>query len=144
MCLAICSAATASAQEMSDESLARIRERLQQPPSKLTLYFPKADFSVYVEGRRPLADVFEPPPWVTVPDELAAPKIGTGGVNDVALGHQSTIVGGSVDPGVIGHAISRSIRTRAARAEVRRAIAEYCRAHRDEPGADQICGEPAR
>jgi hypothetical protein len=144
MCLAICGAATASAQEMSDESLARIRERLQQAPSALTLYFPTADFSVYVEGRRPLEDIFEPPPWVSVPDEFAAPTIRGAGLTDPALPQQSMAAGGGVDPGIMAHAISRSIRTRAARAEVRRAIAEYCSAHREEPGADQICGEPPR
>jgi hypothetical protein len=146
VCLAICSAATAAAQEVSDESLARIRERLQQPPSKLVLYFPKADFSVYVEGRRPLEDVFAQPPWVTVPDEFAAPKIrGAGGLTDPALPFQTMpIVGASVDYVAVSRAISRSIRTRAARAEVKRAIAEYCSAHREEPGADQICGESAR
>jgi hypothetical protein len=136
---ALCSATAAAAQVISEESLARIRDGLQKPPSPFTLQISNADFSVFIEGRRPLADVFELPPWVTVPDELAAPKIGTGGVNDVALAHQSTLGGGSIDPGVIGHAISRSIRTRAARAEVKRAIAEYCAAHRDEPGADKIC-----
>jgi hypothetical protein len=135
----LCSATAAAAQDVSDESLAKVREGLQKAPSPFTLRMPKADFSVFTEGRRPLADVFEPPPWVTVPDEFAAPKIGTGGVNDVGLAHQSTIVGGSIDPGVIGHAISRSVRTRAARGEVKRAIADYCAAHRDEPGADKIC-----
>jgi len=135
MCVAIFSTATAAAQDVSDESLARIRERLQQPPSNLTLSFPQANFSVYVEGRRPLENVFAQPPWVPVPDEFAAPAIrGTGGP-----GYSNLIAGGSVDPGVIAHAISRSIRTRAARAEVKRAIAEYCSAHREEPGADQIC-----
>jgi len=137
--LAFCGAAMAGAQQVSDESLARVRNALQKPPSLFTFQMPKADFSVFIEGRRPLADVFDRPPWVLAPDELAAPKIGTGGVNDVGLAHQSTLVGGSVDPGVIGHAISRAVRTHAARAEVKRAIAEYCVAHRDEPGADKIC-----
>jgi hypothetical protein len=138
-CLAIGGAASAGAQVVSDDTLARVREKLQQPASTLVLDVRQANYTVYIEGRRPLADVFETPPWVPVPDELAAPKIGTGGVNDVALAHQSTAAGGSIDPGVVGHAISRAIRTRAARAEVKRSIAEYCSAHRDEPGADQIC-----
>ena len=124
---------------VSDDTLARVREKLQQPASTLVLDLRPANYTVYIEGRRPLADLFETPPWVPVPDELAAPKIGTGGVNDVGLAHQSMAAGGSIDPGVVGHAISRAIRTRAARAEVKRSIAEYCSAHRDEPGADQIC-----
>lgn len=145
MCVAIFSAVTAAAQDVSDESLARIRERLQQPPSKLALSFPQSSFYVYVEGRRPLEDVFAQPPWVPVPDELAAPKIRTGGLTDPALGRQTIpIVGGSVDYVAVSRAISRSIRTRAARAEVRRAIEEYCSEHREEPGADLICSEPLR
>jgi hypothetical protein len=135
----ICGADAAVAQQVSDEAVARVREGLQKPPSMLTLFVSKADFTISIEGRRPLADVFDPPPWITVPDELAAPKIGTGGVNDVGLAHQSTVAGGSIDPGAIGHAMSRSIRTRAARSEIKRAIAEYCSAHREEPGADKIC-----
>ena len=138
MWTALCGATAAAAQQTSDESLARVRDGLQKPPSPFTFQMPKADFSVLIEGRRPLADVFEPPPWVTVPDELDAPKIGTALV-DPALGRQTAVAGGSVDPGVIGHAISRAVRTRAARAEVRRAITEYCVVHRDEPGADKIC-----
>jgi len=140
--LSIAGAASAAGQGVSgvsDETLARVREKLQKRPSALVLDLTTTSYRVYIEGRRPFADVFEPPPWVPVPDELAAPKIGTGGVNDVALAHQSTAAGGSIDPGVVGHAISRAIRTRAARGEVKRSIAEYCSAHRDEPGADQIC-----
>ena len=141
ICVAICRATTASAQQVSDESLARIRAQLEGPPPKLALGVPTATFSVYIEGRRPLESVFEQPPWVPVPDEFAAPKIsGVGGLADPALGRQSIpIVGGSVDYLAASRAISRSIRTRAARAEVKRAIAEYCSAHREEPGADLIC-----
>jgi len=144
-CVATLTAAAAAAQDVSDESLARIRERLQEPPSTLTLSFPQATFTVYVEGRRPLENVFAQPPWVPVPDEFAPPKIsGVGGLENPGSRQAIPIVGGSIDYVAATHAISRSIRTRAARAEVKRAIAEYCSAHRDEPGADQICGEPPR
>ena len=138
-CLAIGGAAGAGAQVVSDDAFARVREKLQKPASTLVLDLRQADYTVYIEGRRPLADVFQTPPWVPVPDEFAAPKIGTGGVDDAALAHHSTAAGGSIDPGVVGRAISTAIRTRAARAEVKRSIADYCSAHRDEPGADQIC-----
>lgn len=129
MCLAMGSAAAASGQHVSDEALARVREKLQKPPSIVLLDLPKSDYSVYIEGRRPLAHVFEQPPWVSVPPEIVAPVGGR-------------VAGSSIDPGLVGHAISRAVRTRAARAEVKRSIAEYCDAHRDEPGADQICGRP--
>ena len=78
-----------------------------------------------------------------VPDEFAAPKIpGIGGLDNPGLGRQPMpIIGVSVDYVTAARAASRAIRTRAARAEVKRAIAEYCSAHREEPGADLICGE---
>jgi len=140
-CLTTCVVTTVAAQQVSDESLARIREQLQQPPSTFTLSLPTANFFVYVEGRRPLQDIFERPPWVPVPDEFAAPKMhGVEGLADPSLPRQAMpLVGASVDYVAAAHAISRSIRTRAARAEVKRAIAEYCSTHREEPGAEKIC-----
>lgn len=114
------------------DSFERIREALLKPPSRLSLELLKADFSIYIEQRRPLQDIFERPPWVTVPPEFAAP------------GAVSRVAGGSIDPGIIAHSVSRAVRARQAREEVRRAIAEYCVAHRDEPGAAAICGEPPR
>jgi hypothetical protein len=132
-CVLISFGGLALAQQPPDaDSFERIREALQKPPSRLSLDLPKVDFSIYIEQRRPLQDIFERPPWVTVPPEFAAP----GGVSRVA--------GGSIDPGIIAHSVSRAVRTRQAREEVRRAIAEYCVAHRDEPGAAAICGEPPR
>ena len=125
-------------QAPADDSFEHIREALQQPSSGLSLELPEADFSVYIEQRRPLQDIFDRPPWVTVPPEFAPPP----GSNRDA--HNSTAVGVSFDPVVAAHVISRAVRTRQARAEVRRAVAEYCVAHRDEPGAAAICGGPAR
>jgi hypothetical protein len=119
------------------DSLDRVRERLQKPPS-LTLELPAADFSIYIEQRRPLQDIFERPPWVPVPPDFAPPP----GSNRDA--HNATVVGMSIDPGVVAHSISRAVRTRQARGEVRQAIEEYCIAHRAEPGANEICGGPPR
>jgi hypothetical protein len=142
MCLAICPAATATAQLVPDDSLARIRTQLQAPPPTIAISSPTATFTVYIEGRRPLESVFEQPPWVPVPDEFAAPKFSGNGLDNPGLGRQAIpLVGVSVDYVAAAHAVSRAIRTRAARAEVKRAIAEYCSAHREEPGADLICGE---
>jgi hypothetical protein len=53
-------------------------------------------------------------------------------------------VGVSFDWLAAAHAISRAVRTHQARGEVERAIADYCIAHRDEPGAEAICAEPFR
>src|SRR5262249_58425414 len=126
----------AAAQQPPDAgSLDRIRERLQRPPA-LSLELPRADFTVHIEQRRPLQDVFERPPWVSPPPEFPAPS----GSNRNA--HDSTVVGVSVDPYALAHSISRAIRTRQAGDEVRRAIAECCRAHPDEPAAHASCRRP--
>jgi hypothetical protein len=130
-------AATAAAQSVSDQSLARIARSLQKPPSQLTLDLPKADFYVFVDAPRPFADIFDLPPWVTPPQDFAAPRIAGNG--RVAL-----FGGVGVDPGAIGHAISKAVRTRTARREAMDAIVEYCKAHRDEPGASGICGGTPR
>ena len=123
------------AQLVDDPSIARIKSALQKPAPTLVIDVPKADYRVNVDAIRPFAGIFELPPWVTPPDEFAAPRIaGNGRVAQL----------GGVDPGVIGHAISKAIRTRKAHAEVIQAITEYCAAHRDEPGASGICGGPPR
>ena len=130
-CVLILLSGPAHAQQPPDaDSFERIREALQKPSSGLSLELPRADFSVFIEQRHPLQDIFERPPWVTVPPEFTAPAGG------------SRVAGGSIDPGIVAHSVSRAIRTRQAREEVRRAIAEYCVANRDEPGAAAICGEP--
>jgi hypothetical protein len=108
-----------------------VSEKLQRPHLDLT-FLPKTDFTVYVEATRPLQDIFVLPPWVTPPLEFAAPAA------------SSRTAGGGVDPGAIGHAISKAVRTRSAKREVMDAIVEYCKAHRDEPGAFEICGGPPR
>ena len=130
-------AGSARAQKPSD-SFERIREALQKPPSRLSLELPEADFSVYIEQRRSLQDIFERPPWVSPPPEFPAPP----GSNRDA--HDSTVVGVSFDWLAAAHAISRAVRTHQARGEVERAIADYCIGHRDEPGAEAICAEPFR
>jgi hypothetical protein len=138
-CVLITFAGSARAQQPSDgDSFKRIREALQKPPSRLSLELPEADFSVYIEQRRSLQDIFERPPWVSPPPEFPAPP----GSNRDA--HDSTVVGVSFDWLAAAHAISRAVRTHQARGEVERAIADYCIGHRDEPGAEAICAEPFR
>ena len=132
-CVLFLVAGPARAQQPPDaDSLDRIRERLQGPPG-LSLTLPRADFSVHIEQRRPLQDIFERPPWVSPPPEFPAPP----GSNRNA--HDGTIVGVGFDWLAASHAVSRAIRTHLAREEVRQAITEYCYAHREEPGADAIC-----
>jgi hypothetical protein len=124
------------AQAPDEASLARIKSALQKPAPTLIIAVPKADFRVNIDAIRPFADLFELPPWVTPPSDLAAPP--------VSCSRPCVTQLVSADPGVIGHAISKAIRTRRAHAEVIRAIVEYCAAHHDEPGAAGICGGPPR
>ncbi len=124
------------AQAPDNASLARIKAALQKPAPKLVIVAPKADFRVNIDAIRPFADIFELPPWVTPQPDNAAPH--------VSCARPCVAQFASVDPGVIGHAISKAIRTRRAHAEVVEALVEYCAAHRDEPGAAGICGGPPR
>ena len=132
------SAGLVCAQPLPDAaSLDRIREKLLKPPA-LVLDLPRADFTVHIEQRRPLQDIFDRPPWVSPPPEFPAPP----GSN--RSGRDSTVVGIGFDWRAAAEAVSRAVRTHQARSEVERAIADYCIAHRDEPGADAICAEPFR
>ena len=132
--LAIC--AQLAARSPDDLAIARIKQALEKPAPALNLTLPKTDFYVVVEAIRPFADIFELPPWVTPPSDLAAPHVGCSRPCVAQLV--------SADPGVIAHSISKAVRTRRAHSEVIQAIVEYCAAHRDEPGAAGICGGPPR
>src|SRR5262245_45222971 len=125
------------AQRVDAGSFERIRQALQRPPARL-LALPKPDFFVSIEERRPLQDIFERPPWVSPPPEFPPPP---GSNRDP---HDATAVGMSIDPVALAQSISRGIRTRRARGEVQRAIAEYCSAHGEEAGAAAICGDARR
>jgi hypothetical protein len=118
-------------------SLARIKAALAKPPPKLIIVVPPADFRVNIEAVTPFADLFEVPVWVTPIGPYDAPKTGRDP-------HDGTIVGVSMDPGVIAHSIANSIKSRRAHSEVMEAIADYCAVHRDEPGAAGICGGAPR
>jgi hypothetical protein len=134
---ALLAIALLAAQAPSDEaSLARIKAALAKPAPKLVVAGPKADFRVNIDAIRPFADIFEVPPWVTPSQDHVAPR--------VSCARPCVAQFGSIDPGVIGHSISKAIRTRRAHAEVVEALVEYCAAHRDEPGAAGICGGPPR
>ncbi len=126
-----------AAQLPNDASLARIKSALQKPAPKLVITAPKPDFRVNIDAIRPFADLFVLPPWVTPPGDFDAPKTNRDP-------HSGLVVSSGVDPGVVAHSISRAIRQRRAHAEVIEAIVEYCRDHRDEPGAAGICGGPPR
>jgi hypothetical protein len=134
----VCALLGAQPALVNDEaSVARIKAGLLKPAPKLVIAPPKADFRVNIDAIRPFADIFEVPPWVTPPSRFDAPKT----TRDA---HDGTVVGVGVDPGAVARSISNAIRQKRAHAEVIEAIVEYCRLHRDEPGAAGICGGPPR
>ena len=100
----------------SSATLDRVRAALARPASKLTLTERTPDFTVHVEARRPMQDIFDVPPWATGPVGWQPPGIGfdllslvryvAKGASDAKRGHD----------------------LRLAREEVQRSIADYCAA----------------
>jgi hypothetical protein len=98
----------------ADRQVERVRAALRKPASKLTVPEVKADFSVHIEERRPLQEIFDTPPWQLPPIGWRPPAVGfdlmsllvkaAHGVAEVKRGHD----------------------VRVAKDEVQRAIAEYC------------------
>jgi hypothetical protein len=125
------------AQAPDEASLARIKSALQKPAPKLVITAPppEADFRVNIDAIRPFADLFELPPWITPQDGPVAPRVAGNGRGAQLF---------SMDPGIVAHSLSNAVRSRRSHAEVIQAIVEYCRTHRDEPGAAGICGGPPR
>lgn len=116
--LAISTIATASAQEPSGTaaSLARVRAALNRPPSKLTLKDRPPDFTVHIETRPPMADIFDVPAWATDPVGWQPPGVGF----DLLSLFRS--VAKSAVEAKRGHDL------RLAREEVQRSVAAYCAA----------------
>ena len=115
---AIAAIATASAQEPAapTESLARVRAALARPPSKLTLKDRPPDFTVHIETRPPMADIFDVPAWSTDPVGWQPPSLGF----DLLSLFRSVVK--STAEAKRGHDL------RLAREEVQRSVADYCAA----------------
>ena len=115
----IAGVANASAQgsvSSSGASLDRVRAALARPPSKLTLKERTPDFTVHIEKRRPMADIFDVVPWATDPVGWQPPGLGfdlLGLFRNVAK---------SAAEAKRGHDL------RIAREDVQRAIGDYCAA----------------
>jgi len=129
--IAISTAAAAGAQESGGaESLDRVRAKLEKPASSLKLQPRVPDFTVHIEKRRPMADIFDVPPWATDPVGWQPPGLGF----DLLSVFRS--VAKSVAEAKRGHD------ERLAREEVQRAIVDYCAAQPVEPrstAAGQMC-----
>lgn len=120
--------------DLSLESIARVRAALEKPPPVIAAPEPKADFSIYIEARRPLQDIFDVPPWAT---SGVAPGWGAAGTSSTPLF--------SVDVLPLLMAAKRAYAERSAREEVKQAIADYCAAQPNAGAGIQICATaPAR
>ena len=118
--LSVAAIESATAQERSEparvESLDRLRAALAKPPSKLTLKERTPDFTVHIEKRRPMQDIFDVPPWATDPVGWQPPGIGFDLLSVVRY------VAKSAADAKRGHDM------RLARDDVQRAIGDYCAA----------------
>jgi hypothetical protein len=120
--------------DASPESIARVRTELEKPPPVLTPTGRKADFSVHIEKRVPLQEIFELPPWAT---SGVAPGWGPAGSRTSS----PTLVSVDVLPLLL--AAKRAYAERSAREEVKQAIADYCAGQPNAGAGIQICA-PAR
>jgi hypothetical protein len=145
-CVFIAAAAVARAQEKDPaDSVQRIRSALTKPASRLTLTERPPDFTVHIDERRPLQDIFEVPPWASpTPDfggftrpALFAPIEGVpGGFSSPA----GTIGGNMLDPvRALAKSTARALRVRNARREVQRTLADYCAAQPNFGAAIPVC-----
>jgi hypothetical protein len=108
-----------------DQQVERVRAALEKPPSKLTVPEVRADFSVHIEVRRPLQDIFDKPVWQLPPIGWQPPAVGY-----TAFGGMPMV---NIDLMAVGGAVARAVNdarhahaVRNASEEVRQAIAEYC------------------
>jgi hypothetical protein len=120
------SIAALAGQELPGGSVEKVRAALDRPPSKLRLQDRPPDFSVHIEKRRPMQDIFDVPPWATAPVGWQPPGVGFDLMSVVRY------LAKSVADAKRGHD------TRLAQEEVQSAIAEYCAAQPN-AGHIQIC-----
>ena len=108
-----------------DQQVERVRAALEKPPSKLTVPEVRADFSVHIEVRRPLQDIFDKPVWQLPPIGWQLPAVGYTAFGGMPMVNIDLMAVG----GVIARAVNDARRAHAAHnasEEVRQAIAEYC------------------
>jgi len=113
-CTTVIAGVSAQGQPATADTLERLRAALAKPPSKLTLKERTPDFTVHIETRRPMADIFDVPPWATDPVGWQPPSPGFDLLSLVRY------VAKSAADAKRGHDV------RLAREEVQRSIADYC------------------
>src|SRR4051794_8847908 len=123
---------TAGAQDTGNaESLERLRAKLDRPASALNLQPRTPDFSVHIEKRRPMQDIFDVPPWATDPVGWQPPAVGFDLLSVFRYAAKSVADA------------KRGRDQRLAREEVERAIVDYCAARAAEEPAVQMCSTSA-
>ncbi len=125
------SAALHAQEPAPDRSLDRMRSVLEKAPLRLTPVEPEATFKIEIHAIHPMHEIFEKPPWQLPPIYWRIPAMGP----STAFGSMPIL---SVDLLGIARSVRRASDERAARAEVRRAIAGYCAAQPDATTI-QIC-----
>ena len=136
--LVVAATAALSAQQMTvPVSLERVRAALLKPQSKLYREYRQPDFSIHIQERRPLDDLFEIPLWETPilvrqQPSMLAPIEG--------VPHATpALIQSSVDPTRLTRSAARSVRERNTRTQVERAIAQYCTAQPDAGASIPLC-----
>lgn len=118
-------AAPLAQQPSPARAVERLRAALEQPPPRLTLTVPDRlpDFTVHIQERHPLQEVFDTPAWATGPVGWQPPAIGFDLMSVVRY---------------LANA-KRGRDERLAREDVRRAIAGYCAAQPSFGAGIEIC-----
>lgn len=125
LALAAVDQATTPTPNPPDPQVERVRAALEKPPSKLTVSEVRADFSVHIEVRRPLQDIFDKPVWQLPPIGWQPPAIGYTAFGGIPMVNLDLMAIG----GAVARAVNDARRAHAAHnasEEVRQAIAEYC------------------
>lgn len=115
--------------DVAPDSLERVRAALAKPPSRLTLVDRQPDFSVHIEKKRPMQDIFEIPPWQLPPIGWQPPAWGTG-INLLSL---VSYVAKNIADAKRGHD------ERKAREDVQQSIADWCAAQENHGAYIAIC-----
>jgi hypothetical protein len=131
----LAAAAVPRAQEpAADQTLARMKAVLQKRPLRLTPVEPEATFKIEIHAIHPMHEIFEKPPWQLPPILWHVPAMGP----STAFGSMPILNVDLLGIARSAGAAKRAHDTRAARAEVQRAIADYC-AQQPNANTIQIC-----
>jgi hypothetical protein len=127
----------ASAQQTVPVSVDRVRTALQKPSPKLTFEYRQPDFSIHIQERRPLDDLFDIPLWDTPPVVRQTPSMlahieGT-------PGNTPPLITTSIDPGGLAQSAKKRLQDRTARSQTERAITKYCSAQPDAGSSIPLC-----